>query len=398
MIHGIVDKKITGIGATSLEIKADRNSIIVVPSKYIAYTKSLDNKKLLYVGSPIGNITKNVSKNDIRKYINDPSIINKKIIVVADSLRKVIEVIGKENYSNYFLFIDEIDCYQTDSTFRVNLENVIDYYLEYPENKRALVTATLREFSNPYLNQEIKTIIKYPVLPIRNINLYHTNNPNIATVEAVNLISRIRPVDKILVAYNSITNILNIIDLLSDDLKKECSIICGESSIEAVGKYHTNFKGENLSSRITFMTSSTFRGIDIKEQFHLISVANHLRPHTLLSTTNLTQIAGRCRHKCKIYSETIIYNTKGSKEIDLDDYQRALLEDAQSTIELVNNLNKKRNIKIVSLDKMRESLIDNTAVKIGEKFIPITRKNIYGEFVISYLNIDALTEIKYLET
>lgn len=396
MMHGIVDKKITGIGATSLEINAKRNSIIVVPSKSIAYTKSLSTNNLLYVGSPIGSIRSNVSKRDIRKYISDPNVTYKKIIVVADSLRKVIEVIGVDNYPNYFLLIDEIDCYQADSTYRSNLENVIDYYLEYPENNRALVTATFKEFSNLTLKQEIKTILRYPILPVRDINLYNTNNPNAATVEAIKVISRIKPIEKIVIAYNSIVNILNIIELLDDDQKNECSIICGENSMTDAGEYYLDFKGEYLSSRITFITSSIFRGVDIKEQFHLISVANSSKSHTLLSTANLTQIAGRCREG--LYSETVIYSTKKLKKIDIDEYRDKLLFEAQSVINIIKSFKDNPNLKIVSSDKIIQSLIENTGVQNGQKFIPITRNNIHQENVISYLNIDALTEIKFLET
>lgn len=39
MPHGIVDKQEAGIGATTLEINSKRHSIIVSPTKILAYTK-----------------------------------------------------------------------------------------------------------------------------------------------------------------------------------------------------------------------------------------------------------------------------------------------------------------------------------------------------------------------
>ena len=41
--HGIVDKKRPGIGATTLEINSRRDSIIVVPTKILAYNKVTNN-------------------------------------------------------------------------------------------------------------------------------------------------------------------------------------------------------------------------------------------------------------------------------------------------------------------------------------------------------------------
>ena len=56
MPHGIVDKQVAGIGATSLEIDSKRNSIIVFPTKILAYNKWQRNKtKLLYVGGKIND-------------------------------------------------------------------------------------------------------------------------------------------------------------------------------------------------------------------------------------------------------------------------------------------------------------------------------------------------------
>lgn len=39
MPHGIMDKQLAGIGAITLEIKSKRDSIIVFPTKILAYNK-----------------------------------------------------------------------------------------------------------------------------------------------------------------------------------------------------------------------------------------------------------------------------------------------------------------------------------------------------------------------
>ena len=51
----------------------------------------------------------------------------KKLLVVADSLRRVLKYISPEELKNYFLMVDEIDVLQSDNSFRPQLEDVIDY-------------------------------------------------------------------------------------------------------------------------------------------------------------------------------------------------------------------------------------------------------------------------------
>ena len=69
--YGIINKKITGIGATTLELKSNRNSIIVLPTKALAYNKHKIKKEkdgkdsCMYVGSPIGDIHSDIAYQDI---------------------------------------------------------------------------------------------------------------------------------------------------------------------------------------------------------------------------------------------------------------------------------------------------------------------------------------------
>lgn len=53
MPHGIVNKQIPGVGATTLEINANRNSIIVLPTKALAFSKCKKHPNTLYIGSEI---------------------------------------------------------------------------------------------------------------------------------------------------------------------------------------------------------------------------------------------------------------------------------------------------------------------------------------------------------
>ena len=162
--HGLIKKNRTGIGATTLELNSPRNSIIVVPTRALAYEKAASSKiegesdkyRVLYVG---GDITGFVVP-EISDYLMDSSIRYKKFIVVADSLPRLLRIIGKEHYKDYFLMIDEIDSYQYDCSYRPNMENVMDYYFQFPISHRCLVSATIGEFSN-------KDIVEEPIINVQ---------------------------------------------------------------------------------------------------------------------------------------------------------------------------------------------------------------------------------------
>ena len=72
--------------------------------------------------------------------------------------------------------VDEVDSYQYDGYFRESLENVIDYYFEFPYRNRCLVSATIGVFSNKKIEDEPVINISFNRSQRRNIALVHTNN------------------------------------------------------------------------------------------------------------------------------------------------------------------------------------------------------------------------------
>ena len=136
---GVLNKTITGLGATTLEItNQERDSIIVVPTKSLAYGKykSANNHfgdgYAFYFGSPIKEIRSAVKPAQVKNYLDSNNQWKKKFLVVADSLPRLIEILDSYNidvYNSYFLMVDEIDTMQADSAYRPRLEYVMDYYL-----------------------------------------------------------------------------------------------------------------------------------------------------------------------------------------------------------------------------------------------------------------------------
>ena len=393
MPHGLVDKKITGIGATTLEINSKRNSIIVFPTKALAYGKHSKHPNTLYVGSEIKGESKKVTNQQIEEYLAKDGY--KKLLVVADSLGRLLGIIGK-NYKDYFLMVDEVDVLQTDNNFRPQLENVIDYYLMFPSKNRCMVTATMKDFNNPLLKKECKFFITWTYNTRRDVKLLHTNNITQAVIEKV--ISH--PTEKVFIAYNSILQIRNIIASLDEETRKECAILCSEASIKEAGEYFAPKLGDNntLPARINFATCCYFTGIDIEDSYHLITVSDVRRSHSMLTLDRMTQIHGRCRKVNGILSETIIYNTLGYVSVmeSMDSYAVTLLHKAKKVLKVIesaDNIMQGDHTLTDLFAMVKEAIREKAQERIaGYESINLTRKDVHGKDVPAYLNIDYIIE------
>lgn len=393
MPHGLVDKKITGIGATTLEINSKRNSIIVFPTKALAYGKHSKHPNTLYVGSEIKGEKEKVTNQQIEEYLAKGGY--KKLLVVADSLGRLLGIIGK-NYKDYFLMIDEVDVLQTDNNFRPQLENVIDYYFMFPSKNRCMVTATMKEFNNPLLKKECKFSITWTYNARRDVKLLHTNNIIQAVIEKV--ISH--PTEKVFIAYNSILQIRNIIASLDEETRKECAILCSEASIKEAGEYFAPKLGDNdtLPARINFATCCYFTGIDIEDSYHLITVSDVRRSHSMLTLDRMTQIHGICRKVNGILSETIIYNTLGYVSVmeSMDSYAVTLLHKAKKVLKVIESADDimQGDHTLTDLFAMvKEAIREKAQERIaGNELINLTRKDVHGKDVPAYLNIDYIIE------
>ena len=410
---GRFNKLITGLGATTLEIEnQERDSIIVVPTKSLAYNKSQGaNQKhktlcSMYVGSPMKD-SGQVDRKHIEEYLNAETGLKKKFLVVADSLSILIETLQKNGidvYNEYFLMVDEIDTMQSDSVYRPKLENVIDHYLKFDHTHRCMVSATMTEFSNPELEHESCVTTKWREMPKRDINLIYTNYVDDIAVAEITRRLEENENDKILIAYNSLDGILNIFQQLGDKRKSHIGILCSERSNDKIKEYLNDVddavdENGNLNKRIVFMTCAYFAGIDIMDECHLISISSHLQPFTYLSVGRLAQIAGRCR-KGNL-SETIIYdipqNVSQSEYKNKDEYRRHLLKRAESYARFMNATRNavQENAELQPLTNFIDSFVNFSAKdKVADDYpTKILRQNQYKKsFVPAYFNIDALVE------
>lgn len=413
--YGVIDKSITGLGATTLELLTEvRNSIVVVPTKSLAYNKTIwinakkDSHYCMYIGSPIKEYDKEITLKSVKEYIQARSGHCKKFMVVADSLPMLInylENLGEEIYQDYFLMVDEIDTMQIDSAYRPRLEGVIDYYFLFKYYNRAVVSATLRHFSDARLNKEAYLKIKWEEQPQRDISIVYTNHIETSAWRLINhkLYTGSR---KILVAYNYLDGIINIIKHLEVP-ESDCCILCSERNIDKI-KTLTETSSEkaldskgHLRGRVTFMTCAYFAGIDIQDKCDLIVLSSHLQPFTYLSSSRLSQIAGRCRNG--LLSETILYDipdTQRNYKYSTSAYfQSIMVKRAKKYAEILNDMAEltKLDTNTLPLKEFMEPYMRMVSKKKAtprDYPLPIIRQHtITEQYMPAYFNIDALTEM-----
>lgn len=403
---GIIKKNRTGVGATTLEINSPLNSIIVVPTRALALNKALPSKlegtdkyRVLYVGG----ITTGVKVPSVEAYLADNEIKYKKFIVVIDSLPKLIEKLGENYSSNYFIMFDEVDTYQDSSHYRENIENSFDYYFSFPFQNRCLVSATVSDFSNPQLREEPVIEVEFNNPIHQDIKLECVDNPLGKTKELILALYQNYPNDKIVIALNLVTRgILPIIEDLPVEIQHECSVLCSESNKDNAGEYYADITDGTLPSRIVFMTNIYFVGVDIYERFHLICTAEIAYPFTLFSVEKLQQIAGRCRDKNGILSETIIYNCRArNKALNIEIIRQNLIEDATDLSQLSALLSKVYQ-KYPRLNEGSHGIINEDLLNVASRSyyqsspVSIIREK-NNKIYPSYFNIDnILIQIRLL--
>lgn len=301
---------------------------------------------------------------------------------------------------------DEIDSYQYESHFRPNLENAFDYYFQFPMTQRCLISATVGSFSNPLIKEEPVIEVSFTDDQHRLLSIQPTNDPKVCTVDIIKELTDKYPNDKILIAYNLVTRgILPIIKSLPEELQKECSVLCGTKSQAHVQEYLKEVWDNKLPSRITFITSTYFVGVDFSERFHLVSVCDCSHPFTLLSSAKLQQIAGRCRHNEGLLSETIVssFYNDNSEPIDYISLEQKILSDADSLVSLSKSFEKIKDSFPKLIKSYNEIYFADFVESSFKRYMGSSLTRLVREkdntLAISYFNIDSIMiQVRLLHT
>jgi hypothetical protein len=195
---------------------------------------------------------------------------------------------------------------------------------------------------------------------------------------------------------------MSTINLLDEHLRPQCAVYCSEKSQDKPDKYYAEISKDRLQEdkRIHFVTCTYFVGIDIMNQYHLVSVSDVSHLYSVLSTDKFTQIAGRCRHEDGLLSETLIYNTFNRKF----PYERNFILDkihkSLNWILFGKNMAISDYFKNKTYDTDPATLIEHSKFSYcNDTSYELLREDINGELTKSYLNIDAfliLQDIKHI--
>lgn len=370
--RGIVNKGITGCGATTLAIEDAHKTIICSPRINLIKNKSRQHKGTLAVYGDVRNV-------EIEDYLrNSPK---PKLLATYDSIPRLSNII--KDKSDWRVVVDEYQYILIDSGFKSETEMLLLEELKkfpYVTYLSATPIADKYMLQMDWFKDMPYTILEWSNVEKRFVNRVQSKNPINNAVEIVRnyqrgiyastLVNGERIESKECVIFlNSVTNIVNIIKqtgLQSD----EVNIIVAftdenEFIVKKLGKDKQGIAYEIGSiplegephKKFTFCTSTAFAGCDFYSTCaSTFVVSDNKKANTSIDiATELAQIAGRQRLECNPFRNTItfIYNVDVGESKE-SSYKATLNEKWQKS---VKNANYKNSVT----DKdLKEDLIKET--------------------------------------
>ena len=293
--NAFIHKGRCGVGGTHLELKTNRHSIIVVPTKGIITDKinaKDENGNLEYPN--LFPVMGGVKPKEITPHLLS-NIPHKKLITTPDSLYKIIEAAKgntDELYTDYFLLMDEAHSIITES-YRESMIKAFEEQFDF--KNKAFISATPYYFTDP----RMKDLDYYRI----------TFDKSLGKVTIINANSVKRCVNEFLtnakqsqrnfhVFYNSVTEIAEAIELAGI---KDCNVHCSdkEENQDKIGKFFNPQPIKGQYKKINFYTTSHFEGWNLEDINPIIILVTDVhKPHTKVGITNKgIQAVGRQRIK-----------------------------------------------------------------------------------------------------
>ena len=296
----ILSKRVPGCGATTLELKTNRNSIIIVPNVPVIQSKE---KKEPY---PKG-VYEDVTVSEVVTYLKEN--IRYKIMTTPESFGKIKVACEKCNiniYSEFFLLMDECHQLVKDVDYRNFIVLPMADFFKF--KNKAMVSATPLGFSDPRLKKfdtlEVRADYDYQQ-EITVINAYNTT-------KAIGEYLESHQNGTVCFFVNSITQIYSIMRHFK--LLEDSTVYCAPKSVTKLkeGYDFTNaykeWRAETMK-RYNFFTGRFFSAFDLELIYKpdlVIITDPYLSPYTMLDVdTDCIQICGRFRKG--VNSATHIY-------------------------------------------------------------------------------------------
>ena len=329
----ILHKTVCGIGATTLELETERNSIIIEPNVPVIKGKELKHPSML-------GVYEGVSTKDIEEYIKGEEY-PKKIMTTPESfpkIKKAMQRAGTDMYNGYFLLYDECDRLISDVDYRSTVTLPTKDFFKF--KSKAMVSATPIMPSDPrFADSGFETVKIVPTYDYRqDIEIIQTNN--VMSVFRTTL-SGLDDADKVCVFYNSTAGIEKVITGMG--IQDDSYVYCSTESMDKLKSHDFENVSDTLTvtggyaqlSKYNFFTSRFYSAVDIElEEKPVVIMLTELfsAPHTMIDPeTEAIQIAGRFRNGYKRLihitnsNRKIEYRTKEEMEKYLDSQYEAYM-------------------------------------------------------------------------
>ena len=299
----ILNKTITGIGATYSEIKAPRNSIIIEPTKPVIYGKTHDPK---HKDDNLKGVFQGVFQDEIADYIerslNQHKLV--KILTTPESFRKVQDALDSlaidMRYDGYFLLFDECQKIVKDCDYRSDITLPMDFFFECRD--KAIVSATPpTEYADNRFGS-FQTVKLIPDFDYRkDLQLYTTNNVLQRTRE---LLATLKSDERPVFLFVNSTDMIHSL-MMQLGVEEESAVFCSEKSVNKLRglnfrNAYENWEVERMA-KYNWLTSRFNSAFDIElspNMPDLVMITDcHSAEYTMIdSYMDAVQIVGRFRN------------------------------------------------------------------------------------------------------
>ncbi len=344
----IIFKTVTGIGATTLELEFERNSIIIEPNVPVIKGKKAKGRLGVYEG---------VNVRDIMDYLINPKMVFKKILTTPESFPKVLKAMDNLNiniYEDYFLLFDECDRTTKDVNFRETIIFPLEHFFSF--RNKAFVSATAVIPSDPRFDEHnFKILVIKPDYDYKeNIELVITNNVFLSFSEVL----MANKSECVCIFLSSIIGINQLINRLG--IKDESYVYCSRQSKTELTALDSDRVHENLTktfAKFNFFTCRFNSAVDILMNVKpdVIMVTNlDVANHTMIDPdSDAVQIKGRFRNGTA--NITVISNFDNELNVKTEEQSDNYLNACEECFNLVKSLRNATNVP-EALEALNEAL------------------------------------------
>ena len=299
----ILNKTLTGLGATHSEIHSKRSSIIIEPNVPVILGKLDENETLEAVYAKC-------TPYNLKKYLQ-MDIQYKKIITTPESfhkIRKAAEELGINIYKNFFCLFDECEKVTQDIDYRRKISQPIYDFFRFEQ--KAFVSATPLPMSHPDFERQGFQMVKVePSFDYRkDLTLIVTNS----YYECLRRVLDSLKDSKHICIFFNVTD--GITELISNLGIADYKVFCSEDSVKKLmkrGMMQAYSQIDYPLARYNFFTCRFYSALDIrigKYKPDIIMLTDHRTANwTMIDPfTEAIQIQGRFRKRGK---DDVTYNS-----------------------------------------------------------------------------------------